>query len=267
MKNRILLIAFIGLILSTNAQDILKLKTIKTYYGNLNESSLYYRIGELDNAIINPDSLPFLFPQLSVVNISNDTFSSNVKYEVIMDFLLYADTGLLLADRNVSQKTPIFIEFLPNDTVNLNLMSFRLIDIINYIKEENSIELEQISYWKMITGISYTNKDGTYSEKVFYEGADTSIFYIVKTPVNIQEVADIQINVSIFPNPTQSQFTITNTKNTTINMFDILGQKVKQIVGKEDNTIIYTEDLPAGIYVLKMEKGNAISTKKVQIIK
>ncbi|MDR0367586.1 MAG: T9SS type A sorting domain-containing protein, partial [Bacteroidales bacterium] len=109
-------------------------------------------------------------------------------------------------------------------------------------------------------------KDGNYSERVFYEGADTVTFFVVNY-TDMQEIAFDAEDISIFPNPAQTQFTVTHTENATVTLYNLLGQKVRQLPGKEENTIICTEDLPQGIYLLKIEKENAVITKKVQIIR
>ena len=211
---------------STSAQDTPKFKVIKAYYGEVDEYSFNVK-GELDGAVINTDTISLLmFPLIRVVNISNDTFSSDVRYEVVLDFFLYADTGLLLSDHNVSKRLSIGNKFLPNDTIGFGIIVFSLPSVINEI-EMSGIALEQISYWKMIAGISYTSKDGMYSEEAFYAGADTSIFYVVRGGVGVVEphnYADLQI----YPNPTTGQLTIESTelKIERVEILDILVQCV-----------------------------------------
>jgi hypothetical protein len=265
MKNIFLFIAFTGLILSTNAQDELKLKTIKTYYGDI-VGDYFYKIGELDGAILNADTLSLLFPEMDVVNVSNDTFSPDVRYEQIIDFFLYAaDTSLLLEDRNISQRIPLTIDFFPNDTVQLGTMAFPLLEVIDYLKKEEGIDLEQISYWKIITGISYTSKDGTYSEDVFYEGADTVTFRVVRGNVGIQEIEKEESIVSVYPNPAREQLQITNyelrngTEDYTI--YNFVGQKILQGKLQNETSIINVESLANGIYYLR------IAEKTVKFVK
>jgi len=50
-------------------------------------------------------------------------------------------------------------------------------------------------------------------------------------------------------------------------LYNILGQEIRQTVGKEENTTIPTENLPAGVYILKVVKDKGVVTKKVQISK
>jgi hypothetical protein len=264
MKKLFLLIAFTGLVLSINAQETLKIKTVKTDYGRL-ESGSYYRIGELDGVVINADTLSSFVPNLIYVNISNDTFASGVRYEITMDILLYDDTGLLLArDRASSPRIPVNSDFFPNDTSTFGL-NLLLLDIIDAIKEEENIDLEQIAYWQIIGGVSYTSQDGTYSERVFYEGADTSTFYVVRGNVGIQEIENGASVISVFPNPARSQFTVANAENASLQLYNMSGQEVLRIHNKGKNTVVNVDFLSEGIYVLKVLKDGVFSTHKIVI--
>jgi hypothetical protein len=88
----------------------------------------------------------------------------------------------------------------------------------------------------------------------------------VTEPIRVQNFQN-ENSISIFPNPAYTQFTVTNTENAVITMYNLVGQQVKQVAGKAENTIIQTEDLPAGMYVLKVEKENGLLTKKVQVVR
>ena len=94
----------------------------------------------------------------------------------------------------------------------------------------------------------------------------TKKFICEEPPLSINSYNIDFEEISIFPNPARSQFTITNTENATIELFNILGQKIKQISSKEENTVIHTQNLPIGIYLLKVKKGDTVIAKKVQII-
>jgi len=81
----------------------------------------------------------------------------------------------------------------------------------------------------------------------------------VKEPVVIER--------KIYPNPAQTQFTVTNTENTDIQLFNILGQKVFHVYGTTENTVINTVSLPQGLYVLKVVGSNHSTVHKVQVVK
>jgi len=264
MKNIVLFVVFLCLILGSNAQDTLKVKTIKTYYGDI-DGTVYHRIGELDGAVLNADTLSYFSPEWAVVNISNDTFSSDIKYNIIAYLFFYADTGLLFKDSlGFDFPIPIGKEFYPNDTIFPGL-GFKFSNVINYLKGDVGIELEQISYWKMISGINYTDKDGYYSDSVFYAGADTSTFYVVRTPVNIVKTDYNASLQTIFPNPARSQFTVTNTENASLQLYNMVGQEVLHTQSTDENTIINVSTLPQGLYMLKVVKDGYVRMYKVVV--
>jgi len=262
MKKIILFIAFIGLTLSINAQDELKLKTIKTYYRDTKGGSVY-RIGELDGAILNADTLSSFFLEFFVVNISNDTFSSGVSYDIIGVIFLYADTGLLLKNTLGAYPLPIGEEFFPNDTVNFG-WGIKFSNLTNYLKSVD-IDLDQISFWKMLCGVSWTSKDGTYSDSVFYAGADTVTFRVVKGSVGIQEIEKEESIVSVYPNPTREQLQITNYELRNgmedYTIYNLVGQKILQGKLQNETSIINIESLASGIYYLR------IAEKTIKFIK
>lgn len=266
MKKIILFMAFTVLILSVTAQDSLKWKTIKTYYGDIKEDS-YVRIGELDGAVINTDTLSELIPELFISNVSHDTFPSGVGFEYIIDFYLYADTGLLLMDHNVSSTFFLTSNFYPNDTISLISISngftaFPFSLIINYI-EGLGIDFKQISYWKIITGINYTSKDGYYSEKVFYEGADTCVFHIKKGNVGIQEIAQDNNGLTVYPNPTNGVLQIMNSalQNECIEIYDMAGRIVKTVNSPISNTI-NVSDIQNGMYFIAVYSNGERAIRK-----
>jgi hypothetical protein len=126
-------------------------------------------------------------------------------------------------------------------------------------------DFEEISYWQMIIGVYYTVKDGRYSDSVLYAGADTSIFYVVKTPVGIVGTERTPSLPQIFPNPACSQFTVTNTENASLYLYNVVGQAVLQTYSTEENTVINVNTLPQGLYVLKVVKNGEVSTHKVVV--
>jgi len=77
--------------------------------------------------------------------------------------------------------------------------------------------------------------------------------------LSIQEIIQ-NSGIKIFPNPAQSQFTVTNTENASLYLYNILGQEVLRTDSKEENIVINVNSLPQGVYVLKVVK-NGISSK------
>ena len=243
--------------------DTVKWKTLKSYYCmNNSGGSGFDIVDDLNGAILNIDTFPFFYPGYVIKNISNDTFFANKNFTILTYLLVYSDTGLI-AGTWPARYFPFDKDYFPNDTLRATFnIKMDLLNIVNQLAAAG-YEFEQISYWQMISGVAHTAKDGYYSDSVYHAGADTATFHVIKSPVSILE--STQTEISVFPNPAQSQFTVTNTENAALTLYNILGQKVKQVVGEGETTIISTEDLQQGIYILKIEKGDAVLTKKVQI--
>ena len=264
MKKTIFILSFIGLILSINAQNTVKLKTIQTQYV---EAGYNLDIkGELNGAVINIDTLPIFFPLLTIVNISNDTFFATEMINLQMFFYVYDNTdSILFSNRTVLTPQPISSisnDWYPNDTTRILCFDYTFSEIIEAI-ESTGVSFDEISYWVVACGVHYTSKDGTFTDSVFFAGADIATFYVIRNDVSIHETE--QTAFTIYPNPAQTQFTVTNTENASITLHNILGQEVKRTQATAEQTTIYTDNLPAGIYVLKVEKEGTVFTKKVQI--
>ena len=77
----------------------------------------------------------------------------------------------------------------------------------------------------------------------------------------------IETKRDIYPNPAQSCITITNTENSSLYIYNTLGQEVLHTNSTEENTTVNIEHLLSGIYVLKVIKDNSSSTYKIQVIR
>jgi len=236
--------------------DTLKWKSLKTYYLGMNEGS-FYRLGQLDGAIINIDTLPVFYLGFQTVNISNDTYFASEGFAITFTYIFYADTGMIGHTGWQSINYPFNMIFFPNDTIRGTSVDteFDLPFIINQLQEVKGVELEEVSYWQIITGIFYTTKDGYYSDSVFSLGADTSTFYVVRGNTSIQEIENPSI-VSVYPNPTTCQLRITNyelregTEDYTI--YNVVGQKILQGKLQNEISIINVASLARGMYYLRV---------------
>jgi hypothetical protein len=122
--------------------------------------------------------------------------------------------------------------------------------------------------FRMIVYIDSSSMDGKFCDSIVKLSADTAYYTIIdgdtlKNKINVITSESI----SIFPNPAKLQIRVTNTQDAVLRLYNTLGQEVLQTHSMEENTIINTSYLPQGLYVLKVEKGNAILTRKIQIVK
>jgi len=253
-----LLVANIFVSLAQNC-DTLKWKGLKTNYVDAN----FRRIGNVNGTTINIDTLPIFTFEYAGVNVSNDTFLSNGNFNITLLCYIHTDTGVI-ATIGKSFKYSFNRDYFPNDTIlRIFPLAFEMLPLINAIKEDIGVELEEITHWEAIIGISYTSQDGKYSDSIFSMGTDTSTFYIVRGEVGVQEIEKNQPIVSVYPNPAKTHFTVTNTENAEIQLFNVLGQKVFQTFGTQENTVVNTVSLPQGLYVLKVVKDNVSTVHKV----
>jgi hypothetical protein len=249
----------------TGKCDTLKLKCIESAYSKFIGDD----IRELNGAVINIDTFPEIITGIAIVNVSNDTFFKQGTYEITSFFYLHVvDTEVVMYAGLTVQHT-LIQDFLPDDTLFMYTgMMFGLSNYVTSLEEDyGGITIDKITYIQMFTSITHTSKDGYYSNRVAYAGSDTAIFYLTKNEVGINDLEVEQNVISVFPNPAQTQFTVTNVQNAALRLYNILGQEVLQTYSKEENTVINISNLPQGLYVLKIEKENTVLTRKIQIKK
>ncbi|MDD4208797.1 MAG: T9SS type A sorting domain-containing protein [Bacteroidales bacterium] len=123
-----------------------------------------------------------------------------------------------------------------------------------------------ISYCKIITFIVATNRDSIFSDSICIASSDTATitFYY---PDKIKEKSQFQL--FLYPNPTNDNLTIKN-ENIPIKdvcLYNIMGQKVKQVFVNSNETTLDVSTLPAGMYLVKINTEQGVLTRKVQIIR
>ncbi|MFZ1635758.1 MAG: T9SS type A sorting domain-containing protein, partial [Chitinophagales bacterium] len=83
----------------------------------------------------------------------------------------------------------------------------------------------------------------------------------VSVPCRKGEVMENGVN--IYPNPATTNITIEidNNETNSVILFDALGQIIGNISTNENRMMFDVENLPAGIYVVKIKNGNSIITQ------
>jgi hypothetical protein len=98
------------------------------------------------------------------------------------------------------------------------------------------------------------------------EDLTTTNTYTVMLTLYTDIEESYQQSVSIYPNPTAGLLNVAGADNATISVFNISGQLVSEISSLRGNTINLSA-LPNGMYLVKIQKGETIITKKVSLNK
>jgi hypothetical protein len=96
-----------------------------------------------------------------------------------------------------------------------------------------------------------------------YYGDYTKELSIEISPLGIEDI--LQNNLFVYPNPTTGKFTITNYKLriSNVEVFDIYGRNVSNLISHSSNHQMDISNLPAGIYFVKMNTEKGIIVKKI----
>ncbi|MDR0602825.1 MAG: T9SS type A sorting domain-containing protein [Bacteroidales bacterium] len=78
---------------------------------------------------------------------------------------------------------------------------------------------------------------------------------------------NMEKNIIVFPNPARDYFFVTNVQNANIILYDLLGKEICSQYSKEEQATLYTENIPSGLYILKIQKEHGIVSRKIQITK
>ncbi|MEZ7966485.1 MAG: T9SS type A sorting domain-containing protein, partial [Flavobacteriales bacterium] len=101
-----------------------------------------------------------------------------------------------------------------------------------------------------------TNAEGCVGEQICID--------VAVIPTNIGE--EEQVNISIFPNPASTSFTISADDrfiNTTYRLFDSQGKLVLQGTISANTTLVQTNDFSSGKYTLSISNGKQIVTETI----
>ncbi len=84
-------------------------------------------------------------------------------------------------------------------------------------------------------------------------------------PLSVQEF-DTSSSFDIFPNPFKDQFEVRSNninEEVKIELFDVLGRKIKDLIMNENSMHINMATLPDSVYILKLTVGDIVETKQI----
>ncbi|MBP7102760.1 MAG: T9SS type A sorting domain-containing protein, partial [Bacteroidales bacterium] len=133
---------------------------------------------------------------------------------------------------------------------------------------------------KRICGIIATSDGGCLvhgiSIRYTYEGSnDTGQFkgFLLKYNPQWQKASVTELpkqyEIAVYPNPASNQIVISGNDVQMLDIFiyTITGQKVKQVVVNATQTTVDVNDLPVGMYILKIQTEQGVLTRKVQVMR
>jgi len=146
---------------------------------------------------------------------------------------------------------------------------------------------EQVGLWDteqvLLDGQTYEEQIADTSLGRYPDGSDTWLLMPDYTPgapnINPSAINELRANATIsqnFPNPfsteTNIQFTLENTSQVKVEIFDIRGVLIEEIASGKYSTGTHTiiwnaSDLPAGYYYYTLQTGSNIYSKKALIIR
>lgn len=266
MKKTALSLAMLFTIAGVFAQDAVKLKTIRTNYGVI-QNQKARNFGLLDKAIINTDTLSEFVLMTSAVNVSNDTFPMNTPLQQCYEVYFYSETGSMVYSLGqLSGKNGIETGILPGDTCNIYMLGLDVNSMRAYA-EHDGIDWSKVAYWRLIVGFCYSGLEGNYyPSKKFYAGADTSTFHVLYKGDGVASAKNDVLRCRVFPNPVSEVLHIDLPEMETgiarITVCDMLGKVMLQ---KENlsQPELNVSSLAAGSYTVQLvsNTGKVFSSK------
>jgi hypothetical protein len=139
---------------------------------------------------------------------------------------------------------------------------------------------EQTAYYtNVLTVLNDSTYEGTICGKVEYVSKYTTTIppdkctklHLIKeqpSQPGIDAVMEsVMEKVKIYPNPVSSDLHITNLKNTNVEIYNVVGQRVTHIENVSGDLSIDMKVFPEGIYFIKMQNGKTSRTEKVKLVK
>ena len=84
--------------------------------------------------------------------------------------------------------------------------------------------------------------------------------------VQVMSVAENSINAVIYPNPTNGSLRIEAEALNTVEVFNLVGQKVQEYNISGDECVINMKKFGIGVYIVRINAANGSTTQKVTVI-
>ena len=90
-------------------------------------------------------------------------------------------------------------------------------------------------------------------------------FYVGQAELGIERQANLNSDFAVYPNPAKERVTVSSQSNETFSaiLYDYTGKALRQINNALHNRQIDLSAYPDGMYILKIRKGQQITTKRI----
>ena len=215
------------------------------FFGGMSQ----YKLDANDN-LIQDDNVPFV---KTISKVSRFSDGSMVESSLGIEMPTFLGSGA---------------EFIPIHSTN------------NYLTEE-IVNVNNLPVGTTLIGYIFGGIEST-QENIFFindgtQSSASSLAFKVSIVKNTLSVDQVQLNqdniynLKLYPNPTKNNFSldvfIPNTEETSIEIFDLLGKKIKSVsvdksIGKHAIPIDL-RDISSGEYILIFKNGNTVIEKKI----
>ena len=101
----------------------------------------------------------------------------------------------------------------------------------------------------------------------YYSSAGVPDIILNFMPTVSNNMQSAQAEVSIYPNPANTEIHIDNAEGATISVYNLMGQNVMTVENANKFNTVNVEALAAGTYVVKVVNNNEVKTQKINIVK
>ena len=110
--------------------------------------------------------------------------------------------------------------------------------------------------------VYYTTKFNVDKQK------QATVVYVKTQTTNPPAIMETEIQVvKLYPNPVNSDLNIVNLKNTKVEIFNVVGQRIFNLENANGDVNINMVGYPNGIYFVKMQNGKSVRTEKIKLVK
>jgi len=125
-----------------------------------------------------------------------------------------------------------------------------------------------ISTQDSLSWLTFTATVFRTSQFVVNKTESTTLYYIEQAPPPKPAISETEIQaVKLYPNPVSSVLNIANLKNTKVEIFNVVGQRVVNLENVNGEQTVDMSEYPNGIYFVKIQSGKTVRTEKIKLVK